>query len=75
MFRKKRMFNRGSDYGRRGSTAGGVILEFAVLGGLLAGAVDIFKAMQMSRPGDILLCLFGSFTGCALICYLYFHRA
>jgi len=59
---------------KRSATHGAAILEFAVFGGLLAGAAGIFKATQMDRPIDILLCLAGSFTGCALVCYFYFRR-
>lgn len=53
---------------------GGAVLEFAVIGGLLAGAFGIFKATQMDQILDIVLCLFGSVSGCGLVCYLYFRR-
>jgi len=74
MFRIKEISMRGKARGRRFSTSGSVLLELAVMGGLLGGAAGIFKAIQMERPTDILLCLFGSFTACGLICYVYFRR-
>jgi hypothetical protein len=59
---------------KRAARDGAAILEFAVFGGLLAGAAGIVKATQMDRPADILLCLLGSLTGCGLVCYFYFRR-
>jgi hypothetical protein len=59
---------------RQAANHGGASLEFAVFGGLLAGAAGIVKATQMQRPVDILLCLLGSLTGCGLVCYFYFRR-
>jgi len=53
---------------------GGVVLELAVIFGLLGGAFGIYKATQMTQALDIVLCLLGSVGGCGLVCYLYFCR-
>ncbi|SPE51762.1 hypothetical protein SBV1_1420042 [Verrucomicrobia bacterium] len=56
------------------ASTGGVLLELAVLVCLLGGAFGIYRATQMKQALDIVLCLFGSVGGCALVCYLYFCR-
>jgi hypothetical protein len=74
MFRNKKISARGLANAPKDSAGGGVVLDFVVLVGLFAGAVGIFKATQMARPLDILVCLLGSFAGCGLICSPYFSR-
>lgn len=59
---------------KRASTSGSALMEFAVLGLLLAGAIGILKAIQMENPLDVLLCLLGSLSGCGLVCWVYFRR-
>jgi uncharacterized integral membrane protein len=54
--------------------SGSAIMDFAVLGILLGGAIGMVKATQMENPLDVLICLLGSVTGCALICFVYFRR-
>ena len=56
------------------SNRGSVLMEFAMLGLLLAGGVGIVRATQMENSIDVLVCLLGSAAGCGLVCYLYFHR-
>jgi hypothetical protein len=48
-------------------------LEVAAAGCLLAGGYDILMAVRMPQASDVLLCLFGSFGACGLVCYLYFN--
>jgi hypothetical protein len=74
MFLHRDKSTRGPSPAARVSTRGGTILEFVVLGGLLAGALGIFEATQMAHPWDVALCLFGSLSGCGLICCPYFSR-
>lgn len=59
---------------RQAAARGSAVMEFAVLGLLLAGAVGILKAIQMDNPLDVLLCLLGSTSGCGLVCWVYFRR-
>jgi hypothetical protein len=59
---------------RRASMSGAVLIELAVTGLLLAGALAIAKATRMENPKDVLLCLLGSLSGCGLLCYVYFLR-
>lgn len=59
---------------RPGLSCGGVVLELLVIILLLAGAFAILKAPAMEDPKDAMLCLFGSVSGCGLLCFLYFLR-
>jgi hypothetical protein len=54
--------------------SGSAIMDFAVLGLLLAGVICMIKATQMENPMDVLLCLLGSGVGCGLTCFVYFRR-
>lgn len=65
---------KGSNGMRRSTARGTVIMELAVLGLLLAGAFALLKAPHMENARDAILCLLGSFGGCGLLCYVYFHR-
>jgi hypothetical protein len=56
------------------AASGSAIMDFAVLGLLLAGVICMIKATQMENPMDVLLCLLGSGVGCGLTCFVYFRR-
>jgi hypothetical protein len=59
---------------KQNPASGSAIMDFAVLGLLLAGVICMIKATQMENPMDVLLCLLGSGAGCGLTCFVYFRR-
>lgn len=50
------------------------LLEFSVLGLLLAGGIAMIRAIQMEKVADMVVCLLGSLIGCLVAGYLLFHR-
>jgi hypothetical protein len=54
--------------------SGEMVVGFAVLGCLVAGAVGIFKAWSMQTGFDVLLCLLGSVAAFGMVFYIYFRR-
>jgi hypothetical protein len=56
------------------TSSGETALGFAVIGCLVAGAVGIFKALEMRTGFDVLLCLLGSVAAFGIVFYLYLSK-
>lgn len=50
------------------------LLDYAVLGCLIGGALAIIKALEMKQALDALVCLPASVGAVTLVCYLYFRK-
>ena len=50
------------------------VVGFAVIGCLVAGAVGIDKALEMTSGIDVLLCLLGSVAAFGMVFYIYFRK-
>jgi hypothetical protein len=55
--------------------SGDMVVGFAVLGCLIAGAVGIDRALSMQSGFDVLLCLLGSVAAFGMVFYIYFRRS
>ena len=49
-------------------------LDWAVFGCLFAGAVGIYKALEMDKPTDILVCLLGSLAAFGVVFYVHLRK-
>jgi hypothetical protein len=49
-------------------------LGWAVFGCLAAGAVGIYKALEMDKPIDILVCLLGSLVAFGVVFYVHLRK-
>jgi UDP-N-acetylmuramyl pentapeptide phosphotransferase/UDP-N-acetylglucosamine-1-phosphate transferase len=56
------------------SSSAETVVGFAILGLLVAGAVGISKAVNMTSGLDVLLCLLGSVAAFGMVIYIYFRK-